>query len=101
MYKIKKIKILSIVLGILIEILDNLFKSGPIIKRIWKRMMVMDYKYYCLAQVQLNKLVRQQGSTLSEGIAYDKLIGMKLLPDNDHVVESNDSYWDSFKPSKI
>lgn len=61
----------------------------------------MDYKYYCLSQVQLNKLLRQQSQSLNEGIVYDKLIGMHLLPDNDHVVESNDSYWDSFKPNKV
>ena len=64
-------------------------------------MMVMNYKYYRLAQVQLNKLLRQQSQSLNEGIAYDKLIGMHLLPDNDHIVESNDSYWDSFKSNQV
>lgn len=64
-------------------------------------MMVMNYKYYCLAQVQLNKLLRQQSQSLNDGIALDKLIGMQLLPDNDSIVEPNDSYWDSFKYKNI
>lgn len=64
-------------------------------------MIVMNYKYCRLSQMKLNKILCQQSSSLNEGIVCDKLIGMKLLPDNDHVVESNDSYWDSFKPNKI
>lgn len=64
-------------------------------------MIVVNYKYCRLSQMKLNKILYQLSSSLNEGIAYDKLIEMKLLPDNDHVVESNDSYWDSFKPNKI
>ena len=61
----------------------------------------MNYKYTYLFQIQLNKLLFHQTNTLNDGIALDKLIGMQLLPDNDSIVESNDDYWNSFKPKNI
>lgn len=64
-------------------------------------MIVVNYKYCLLSQMKLNKILYQQSSSLNEGIVCDKLIGMKLLPDNDQIVESSDSYWDRFKPDKI
>ena len=66
-----------------------------------KGMITMNYKYTYLSQIQLNKLLFHQTNTLNDGIALDKLIGMQLLPDNDSIVESNDDYWNGFKPKNI
>lgn len=55
-----------------------------------------------ISQEQLNALldaVNAKEDSLDYAIARDKLIEMHILPD-DPVVESNDSYWNSFKITK-
>lgn len=52
-----------------------------------------------ISQDKLNALlqaVNVKGDSLDYAIARDKLIEVKVLPD-DPVVESNDDYWEKFK----
>lgn len=52
-----------------------------------------------ISQDELNALlqaVNAKEDSLDYAIARDKLIEMKVLPD-DPVVESNDDYWEKFK----
>lgn len=55
-----------------------------------------------ISQEQLNALldaVNAREDSLDYAIARDKLIGMRVLPD-DPIVESDDNYWNQFKKSE-
>lgn len=55
-----------------------------------------------ISQDKLNALldlVNARKGSLDEAVAYDKLVGLHVLPD-DPIVEPTKSYWDQFKSNK-